>query len=345
MPNLTHEQLRKSGFEIFKAAGATDEEARIVSDLLVESNLAGHDSHGVLRIPQYVGMMRNRSIKLGANVDIVRETSATAVINGNWGFGQLTATKAIQIAIEKANNCSISSVSVYNCNHIGRLASYALMAVEHNMIAMMLVNGHGGDQSVTPFGGIARRLGTNPIAVAIPTNSEPFVLDITTSTTAGGKIRVKRARGEKLPEGWLLDSEGNPTTAPNVYFTEPLGALLPLGGLLGHKGYGLSLVVDILGGALSEAGCSRSGAPRTGNAMWIYVINIESFTPIDEFKDRVKLLFEYVKSSPVAPGFDEIVVPGERSFRERHKRLEEGVFIEDETWRQIMATRRSLGLE
>lgn len=345
MLNFTHDQLRKNSFEIFKAAGATDEEARIISDLLVESNLAGHDSHGVLRIPQYVRMIQNGGIKLGANIEIVQETPATAVINGNWGFGQVIATKAMQIAIEKAESCSISSVSVYNCNHIGRLASYALTATERNMIAIMMVNGHGGDQSVAPFGGIARRLGTNPMAIAIPTRGEPFVLDITTSVTAGGKLRVKRARKEKLPERWLIDSEGNPTTDTEVYFTEPLGALLPLGGALGHKGYGLSLVVDILAGALSEAGCSRANAPRTGNGIWIYVINIANFTPIDEFKRRVQLLLDYVKSSPTAPGFDEIFIPGERSFRERRKRLEEGIFIEDETWRQIMETRRSLGLK
>jgi uncharacterized oxidoreductase len=345
MLNFTHDQLRKTAFEIFKAAGATDEEAGITSDLLVEANLAGHDSHGVLRIPQYVRMIRNGDIKPGANIEITQETPATAVINGNWGFGQLIATKAMQIAIEKAKNCSISSVSVYNCNHISRLASYALMAAECEMIAMMMVNGHGGDQSVAPFGGIARRLGTNPIAVAIPTKGEPFVLDITTSAVAGGKLRVKKARKEKLPEGWLIDSEGNPTTDPEVYFTEPPGALLPLGGALGHKGYGLSLVVDILAGALSEAGCSRANAPRLGNGIWACVINIESFTPIDEFKHRVQLLLEYVKSSPTAPGFNEIVIPGEQSFRERRKRLKEGIFIEDETWQQIMETRRSLGLE
>ena len=345
MPNFTHDQLRKSSIEIFKAVGATDYEARIVSDSLVEANLAGHDSHGVLRIPQYVGMIRRGDIKPGANCDIVRETPAIALIDGNWGFGQLIATKAMRIAIEKAQNCSISSVSVYNCNHIGRLASYVLMAAERDMIAMMMVNGHGGDQSVAPFGGVARRLGTNPIAVAIPTKNDPFVLDITTSAVAGGKMRVKRVRREKLPEGWLVDSEGNPATDPEVYFTEPRGALLPLGGVLGYKGYGLSLVVDILAGALSEAGCSRAGAPRLGNGIWTCVINIENYTPIDEFKDRVQLLIEYVKSSPRAPGFSEIIIPGERSFRKRSERLKEGIFIEDETWQHIMKTRQSLGWE
>jgi len=340
MPNFAHDQLRKISFEIFKAAGATDYEARIVSDLLVESNLAGHDSHGVLRIPQYVSMIQRGDIKPGVNIEIVRETPATAVINGNWGFGQSIATKTTQVAIEKAERCSISSVSVYNCNHIGRLASYVLMAAEHKMIGMMMVNGHGGDQAVAPFGGIARRLGTNPIAVAIPTKNVPFVLDITTSAVAGGKMRVKRVRKEKLPEGWLIDSEGNPTIDPEEYFKR--GALLPLGDALGYKGYGLSLVVDILAGALSEAGCSRADAPRLGNGIWACVINIESYTPIDEFKDRVQLMLEYVKSSPKAPGFNEIMIPGERAFRERRKRLDEGIFIEDETWRHITETRRSL---
>jgi len=346
MPIFTSEELKKVSVDIFQAAGASTDEAEIVSEHLIEANLVGHDSHGVIRLPQYMKLIEDGLLNLGAPLEIERETPATAVVNGNWGFGQVIAQKAMLLAIEKAGNCSIASVGVHNCNHIGRLASYVMMASEREMIGMVFVNGCGAAQSVVPWGGTGRRLATNPMAFAFPIGTgEPVVLDITSSVVAEGKVRVKRNRGEQTPEGWLIDSQGNPTTNPMDFYGTPPGALLPMGGIVGHKGYGLSLVNDILAGALGGAGCSRPHPGRMGNGVFMIVIDIEKFIPIAEFKKQVDTLVSYVKTSPTAPGFSEILVPGELEAREKEKRLRAGIFVEDGTWKQIEEIAGKLGAE
>jgi len=345
MPIFTADQLKRMGYSIFEAMGVPTEEARIVSESLVNSNLVGHDSHGVIRIPQYVGLIRKGDIVPGARMETVRETPSSAVINGNWGFGQVLGKKAMELAIEKAKSKSVATVTMSQSNHIARLGEYPAFAVEKNMIGMIMVNNHGAAQYMPPWGGIARRLSPNPMAVGVPTGKyEPVILDITTAVVAEGKVRIKLNRGEQLPEGWIIDSEGNPTTDPKKLYGPPQGAILPFGGIAGHKGYGLGFIVDILAGALSGAGCSRANAPRFGNAVFITVINVEDFISIDEFKSHVDGLIEYVKSSPKMPGVNEILYPGEFEINERKKRLEKGVFVEDETWGQIVKSAQEFNL-
>jgi len=345
MPIFSADQLKRVGYMIFEAMNVPLDEARTVSESLVNSNLVGHDSHGVIRIPQYVSMIKNGSIVPGAEMEIVRETSSSAVLNGNWGFGQVMARKAMEIAIEKAKSKSVSAVSMSRSNHIARLGEYPAIAAEKNMIGMIMVNNHGAAQFMPPWGGIARRLSPNPLAIGLPSGkTDPVLLDITTSVVAEGKIRVKLNRGEKLPEGWIIDAQGRPSTDPKDLYGPPQGAILPLGGVVGHKGYGLGFIVDVLAGALSGAGCSRVDAPRFGNAVFITVINIEDFIPIEEFKKHVDGLIEYVKSSPKMQGFDEIFFPGEVEAKERKKRLEKGIFVEDQTWDQIVKSAQDLNL-
>ena len=279
-------------------------------------------------------------------MEIVRETPNTAVLNGNWGFGQVMARKAMEIAIEKAGANSVASVSMSQSNHVGRLGEYPAIAAERNMIGMMMVTNHGAAQLMSPWGGIARRLSPGPISIGLPTGTaDPVLLDISMTVVAEGKVRVKRNRGEKLPEGCIIDAQGNPSTDPDDLYGPPPGAILPFGGIVGHKGYGLGFIVDILAGALSGAGCSRADAPRFGNAVFITVTNIEDFTPLEEFKRHVDGLIQYVKSSPKMPGVDEIFFPGEMEAKEREKRLEAGIFIEDETWEQIVQTAEALGVD
>ena len=171
-----------------------------------------------------------------------------------------------------------------------------------------------------------------------------MVIDLTTSIVAGGKIRAYRSRGEPLPEGWILDADGNPSTDPNAYLEHPQGPLLPFGDIVGHKGYGLSMMTDILAGALCEAGCSRSSAPGVGNAFLIIVIAIEKFTEIADFEARVSQMIDFVKASPTAPGFDEISIPGERSAHTRQQRLAEGIPLDDTTWERLVETAQSVGV-
>jgi len=346
MPILTADQLKRVSCKIFEAMKVPAEEAKIVSEFLVNSNLMGHDSHGVIRVPQYVNLIKKGDIVPGAKMEIVRETPSSAVLNGNWGFGQVLGKKAMEIAIEKAKIKSVATVTMSQSNHIARLGEYPVFAVENNMIAMIMVNNHGAAQYMPPWGGIERRLSPNPMAVGVPTGKyDPVILDITTAVVAEGKVRVKLNRGEQLPEGWIIDSEGNPTTDPKKLYGPPVGAILPFGGITGHKGYGLSFIVDILAGALSGAGCSRVDAPRFGNAVFITVINVEDFIPIDEFKSHVDGLIEYVKSSKKMQGVSEILYPGEFEAKEKKKRLENGVFVEDETWNQIVNAAQEFNLD
>ncbi len=345
MPNFTQHQLQKITTDIFEAGDVPSDEAAIIAELLVASNLAGHDSHGVIRIPQYVGLIESGLIQPGAPIEIARESASHALINGNWGFGHVIAQKAMSLAIEKAKSSTISAISVYNCNHIGRIGSYPLMAAEAGMVGITMVNAGGTALYVAPFGGRDGRLATNPIAIATPTrNGHPILLDITSSVVAQGKIRVAVNRGDSVPFGWLINSEGEPTQNPQDLMEIPPGALLPLGGIAGHKGYALGLMIDILGGALSGAGCSGSGNTRLQNGVLMIALDIANFTPLEDFYDHVDGLIAHVKAAPTAPGFETILTPGEIEARQTEDRLREGIPIDDETWRQIQETATQVGL-
>jgi uncharacterized oxidoreductase len=348
MPIFKPEELKQASSDIFQAAGAPKVEADLVADFLVRANLAGHDSHGVIRVPQYVGEIKAGHLIPGAPIKIVQETPSTALIDGNWGFGQVIAKRATEIAIEKARTQKISIVNVYNSNHIGRLGDYPHMAAQQDMIGIIMVNAGGAGQSVAPFGGTARRLATNPISIAVPTGGEvPLILDMATSVVAEGKVRVKRNRKQKTPDGWLIGSDGNPTNDPEaLYANPPRAAILPLGGLTaGHKGYGLAFMIEILTGILARNGYSNEKASRISNGTVLIVIDVATFIPVEEFKHQVLDLIRYIKTSPCIPGVNEILVPGEPEYKEEKKRLKEGIFVEDETWNQIKRLAEEFGVK
>ncbi len=348
MPVFSEKELHDFCFDILSRLGASDEEADRVATHLVTSNLVGHDSHGVIHLPGYVEQLKAGEIKLGTSIDTVRETPSMAVLDGNWGFGQLIAQKAMQIAIQKADKTSISCIGVRNCNHIGRLGEYSTMAAEKNMVGIISVNDHGTAHVMAPFGGITGRLSPNPISIAFPggNGEPPILLDMSTTVVAEGKLSVRRSKGESIPEGWAIDARGQPVTNPEGYWGPPRGALLPLGGALaGHKGFGLGFMLDVLDGALGGAGPSREGATRLGNGLFISVIKISDFVPPEDFKEQVQNLVRFVKSSQLAPGFSEILVPGEFESRQMNRRKATGITIEQETWRRLLVTARSAGLE
>ncbi len=345
MPTFSADELREIARDIFKAAGATEEEAELVSTLLVEANLAGHDSHGVIRVLRYVGWMRGGQIRPGVEVRVVKETPCLAVLDGNWGFGQMVAHKAMSLAMEKARHAGLSAVSVIHCNHVGRLADYTVMAAEQGMIGMMTVNSYHA-QRVAPWGGIEPRLSTNPLSFAVPTGDAPLILDMSTSVVADGKVKVKLNREEEVPLGWLLDAMGQPTTDPGKLYGTPPGTILPLGGIVGYKGYGLSLVVDILSGGLGPVGCSGSDSAgqAQGNGVFIEVINVAHFTPLEDFVTGVESLIRNVKRSATLPGGALILIPGDPERMEREKRLKNGIFIEDKTWEGIKELAEEMGV-
>ena len=334
---LTADQLRVIGKKMLQASGAPEDEAETVVDILVEANLRGQDGHGILMLERYLGDIKNGRTVFPAKIEIVNESNSSALINGNHGFGQVIGEKAMELAINKAKDHTIGFVAAFNCNHIGMLAHYTMVALSQNMIGITICN---SSPEVAPYGGRARKLGTDPISIAIPAgNEKPIVLDMATSVVAAGKIRTKYAKGEKLPEGWIIDGEGRPTVDPSVFVSRK-GMLLPIGG---YKGYGLSVVIDSICGALTGTGCSSTEF-KSGNGVVMCAINIESFTPIELFKKRVDAQIRSIKNSPTAPDFNEILMPGEPEFRTMEERAKNGIEVADYTLEALREAGKELGV-
>jgi len=348
MPNFTSKQLRAVSKNLLKAAGASEEEAELVTDHLVKANLVGVDSHGVQQLLSYTKAVKNGVIKPGAKLEIVRESPSTILINGNWGFGQVVCYKAVHLAINKAKTAGSAVVCVYNCNHIGRLGHYTQIVAENDMIGFICVN---GDPIVAPFGGRKAVLSTNPLSYGIPSGgTDPIVLDIATGVVAEGKVRAALYKGQQIPPGWIIDSQGKPSTNPADLYEPPLppaqtklaGAVLPTGG---HKGYGLGLVIAILTGALTGTECDPDITSGLTNAIYINVVKIDQFVPLDEFKNKVSKLTRTVKESPKAPGFTEILVPGEAEIIAQKNRSQNGIPIPDLTWKALVTVCKEYGLD
>ncbi len=345
MKYLTAAQLQEIGARILDAAGSPSAESETVCEILVRANLFGHDSHGVMRIPQYVGEIRSGAIRPGAPVEIERETVASAVLQAHQGWGMVIARQAMQLAIEKARQVAIGTVVVRGSQHVGRVGEYPTMAAEEGMIGMAVVNSYGTSGSVAPWGGAERRLSPNPISFAMPSGGPwPVMVDITTSVFPEGKVRVTQYAGKQLPDGVIIDSEGNPTTDPAAFYGPPAGALLPLGGIVGHKGFALGIVAELLAGALSGAGCTGKERERAGNGIYFQAINIEALLPYDEFIETVQEQIAWVKSARPQPGVDEVLFPGEPEYRAAQRRSAHGIPVEDTIWQEIVETAESLGV-
>jgi len=345
MPTLNSEQLYALSARILHAAGVSEADAAIVADELRSANLVGHDSHGVMRLMQYVQMIQDGAVRPGGEFEIVRDGPAYTVADAHFNLGQVAATNALAIAGEKARGQGVASVFVRNCNHVGRLGSYTRRAALDGFAALMSVNspGPGG---VAPFGGLDRKLGTNPISLAAPAGDDALVLDMTTSATAEGKLRVAHQKGESVPDGLIIDGDGRPATNPAAFYDAPVGAILPLGGpLMGHKGYGMSVMIDVFCGILSGSGVARDDLPRGSNGVWLMLIDIERLLPRAEYDGWIERYLAHLRCSRLAPGCSEILLPGEIEERRALERSAKGVSIPDETWRQITALADRLGVQ
>jgi uncharacterized oxidoreductase len=346
MRTLSVEQAIDLSVRILDAAGSPHDESRYVAEVLARANLAGHDSHGILRLPQYVDAIRAGKLHPGAPITLVRETRATAVLDGNLGWGPVIARHAMQLAIEKARAVGTGTVAVRGCQHVGRVGEYPTLAAAENMIGLAFVNAFGSwAVSVVPWGGREARFGPNPIAFAAPSGHDwPILVDLTTSVIPEGKARLAHVEGRKMPEGCLIDADGNPTTDPGVLYRPPRGALLPLGGPVGHKGTGLSLMSELMGGVLSAAGTAGPGMKDFGNGLCFQAINIADFLPLDEFLQNTRALTDWIRSSPTAAGFTEVLVPGEPEYRQTQRRRREGLAVDDGLWESISKLAASLGI-
>lgn len=342
MANIPHTTLHAFGTSILAAAGLPEDQAATAAHHLVESNLMGHDSHGVIRIPTYARSLREGNLVPVGNQKTVRETPASLVWDANRSFGIVLCYDAMRSAVERAKQHTFGAVAVHRSGHIGRLGAFPPMAAEEDCIGVIMLN--GGARFTAPFGGVARRLPPNPIAISVPVaDGAPMMLDITTSVAAGGKVAVQLARKKPLPEGWLIDAQGNTVTDPGLFMNSDV-AMLPFGGPVGYKGYGLAMMIDAIAGGLSWAGCSAESPTRGGSGYLALAIKIESFIDPDEFKQETRKLVDWVKSSPTMPGFEKIYVPGEIEDEMRQRREANGIDIEDATWDELVATATDLNV-
>ena len=336
MPSIMPDELEKIATALLVEAGASEEESKVISRLSIGANLAGHDSHGIIQIPTYIDRVNRGHIVPGAEYEIVKDTPTTTVVDGHWGFGYSVTERLMRETIEKARTLNIAAATVYRQSHIGRLAAYPLMAAEADMIGMITADSGRSAKAVVPFGGREKRLGTNPISIAMPSNLDgPFFLDMATSAVAAGKINLAQARGGSIPSGWVVKADGEPTTDPNELKNG--GAILPLGGDQGHKGYGLSSIVEIFSGILTGLGFGHDPSGRHNDGCFISVFNVSAFRDLQDFKDEVTEFAAYLKSSETAPGFDEVLYPGEIEYRNETRQRKEGIFVEDSTWGELQS--------
>lgn len=342
MPTMDAGTLERVTRDIFAGWRAPAEDAAWVATLLVRANLRGHDSHGVIRIPHYVRALKAGDVNPTPKIQVVMETPTLAQVDGDLGFGQVVARRGITLAIDKALDQCLAAVTLRRTNHVGRLADYAEMAAARGLIGMLWVNAPMA-LNVAPWGGAARRLGTNPHAIAIPGPGGTVAMshDFATSVIAEGKLKVKFNRGERCAPGIMLNGRGEPATDPREYYADPPGALLPAGE---HKGYGLSLAIEILGGILSGTGVARPPPGPVQNGTLIVCLDPARFLPPGDFHAQVATLFGFVRSAPLAAGAGEILIPGEPEARTERERRAGGIPLDDETWRQIQECAAEVGV-
>jgi uncharacterized oxidoreductase len=339
-----HETLRSFVAEIFSKAGCRAEEARTIADRLVESNLVGHDSHGVIRVSDYVGYLERGQVLANQQVEVVTDLPSVLVLDGRRGFGQSIGEQAMRLGIAKAKSTGVAAVTLRNCGHLGRIGDWPELATAAGLVSLHFVNTSGFGLLVAPFGGIDRRLSANPIAAGVPRRgASPIILDISTCSMAEGKIKVARNRGQQIPAGCVIDHEGRPTVEPKDFYATRPGAILPFGG---HKGFGLSVVAEVFAGALGGGGCSNPENNQfMSNGMMTLLLSPDAFGSREEFDAEVERFAAFLKSSRKAAGVDEILLPGEIEQRTRAKRFAGGIEIDDVTWGALSNAAKSVGVD
>ena len=339
MRAFPHEQLRDLSAAILAGFGTPADLARVVGDSLVDANLAGHDSHGVLRLPSYCGSLQAGDILPAARAIVASHNRATARIDGGWGWGQPAMLLATDTAIELAREFAIGAAVVDRCYHIGRAAPYVERIARAGMIGIAMAN---AGPAVAPFGGRDRVLGTNPFAWAMPhgEGAEPLSFDAATAGIAAGKLMVARSKGEQVGPGLLVDADGEPTQDPDDFING--GAILPFGG---HKGSGISILVQMLGRTLTGVFATDFNGPRGANGPIVIALDPTAFGSLDAFAREVDAQGNAIRQSHPSEGFSEVLLPGDIELKTKRERLTGGIPIPDSTWSEIVALAESLTID
>ena len=339
------ERLRDFIAAAFVKAGMRGRDAEIVGALMAEADLQGSDGHGVIRLPQYLKRIRAGGVNLQPNIRVEKERAGMALIHGDNAMGHLVMKRAAELAIAKAKDAGVAWVGAHWSNHAGPASLYARMPLAHDMIGLYFAVGNANH--LPPWGGLEMLLSTNPIAAAIPAGDEPpIVLDMATTVAAYGKVKAKAARGEMMPEGWMIDRAGRPLTDPK---RADEGFLLPIGG---YKGYGLALVVGLIAGTLNGAAMgkelvdfNRDAAAPTNTGQAIAAIDPAAFGDLAQFKASVDTLIRDLRSSERMPGVDRIWLPGEQSHEKRVRQAKEGITLAPQLVKTLDDLAREIGIE
>ena len=325
----------------FRAAGATEADADCVAQALVAADLEGHPSHGVIRAPPYLQAIEEGSLDLQAQPEVVGDDGATARVDGHDGFGQVAGRFAIEVAIAKAREHGVATVALVRSSHVGRLGDYVALAAAEGMVGLGFCTATGPAGRVAPFGGREPIFGTNPLAIAVPSaDGRPVLLDFATSVVAEGKLQLALNKGESIPEGWLLSPDGEPTTDPSDHYVG--GPLLAFGG---HKGSGLAIVNDLLGGILAGKGTPALPGLVSGNGVLFVVIDVRRLQPVADFLAGVAAHSRMIRSAAPASGFDAVMVPGDPERRAAAEHERHGIPIDAATWKALTEAAAARGVD
>ena len=337
------ERLRAAVGELMRGFGSAPREIELVTDNLLQANLTGHDSHGIGMLPRYTAAYLEGGLRPNTHVVTKLDSGTLLALDGQAGFGQVIGHEAMQLGIARAQRHGSCIVALANSHHLCRIGAWAEMAVAAGLVSVHFVNVISRP-IVAPWGGGDARFGTNPFAVGIPVpGREPVVLDMATSVIAQGKTRVAYNKGEALAPGQMLDDRGRPTTEPKYGVVEPLGALRTFGE---HKGFGLALVCELLGGALAGGLAVHEpggGQQRVLNGMLTILLDPARLTDGAVFGSEMLAFLDWVKAAPPQPGVDRVRVAGEPERESRARRLAEGIPVDDNTWKELLAAAVKLG--
>ena len=328
---------------VFEKLGLSQNDAQVAASALVAANLRGVDTHGVLRMPFYAAKLRQGYVNPKVELKPLRETSGTALMDGQNSLGQVVAYRAMEKAIEKAGVSGISYVAVRNSNHFGTCAYFAMMAIPRDMIGIAITNGQA---HLAPTGGVTKLLGNNPWSIAVPAGRRlPVVLDMANSVAAMGKVRSAIKEGKPtIPGDWALNSEGEPTTDPQEALH---GILLPVGG---YKGYGITLVMDLLSGVLADSAFgprvkgTDTVAAVAGVGHAFLAVKIAAFDDVAAFKSRMDGYIDEIKGTPKAKGVTEIYLPGELEFLKERERREKGIPLPSRVVEELLTVGKETGV-
>jgi L-2-hydroxycarboxylate dehydrogenase (NAD+) len=357
---IKYQKLKDITENIFIKFGYSREDSAIIANVILESDLRGIESHGVQRLNLYYKLIKDGKIKINEQIEIVHETSVSAVIDAHEVAGQLSSYKAMQLAIQKAKDTGFGMVVARNSNHYGIAGYYPTMAVKEGLLGISMSN---GEAMIPPTFGKKAMMGTNPIAVAINAKPYPFILDMATSIVPRGKIEVYIKKNQQIPLGWGLDRNGNKTQEPGeVHYalkSKLFGGLLPLGGATetfgGHKGYGLALLVEIFTGIFAGGytsnfthGYSGEGMPLKNEVKLcpcFIAIDYGIFGDKSEIEDRLSTYLQQIRDSAKAEGHTKIYTHGEKEVEARHERLKNGILVNETTFAEIVNFCNELGVD